>query len=82
MTKTKNFDVPVSAILGIAKILEENEIENQILGPSEEEDEAIVLEVSYEKEEREAIFELESAIEDAWEELEEEEEEDDDDDDE
>ena len=82
--KKKQFDVPVSAMLGISKILEENKIENQILGPSEDKDEAVVIEVTFEKEDRETIFELESAIEDAWEELEEddESEEDDEDDDE
>ena len=82
MQKSKQIDVPVSAILDIAKILEENEIENQILGPSEEKDEAIVLEVTYEKEERESIFELEAAVEDAWEELEEEDDDEDEEDDE
>ena len=79
--KSKQFDVPVSAMLGISKILEENEIENQILGPSEEKDEAVVIEVTFEKEDRDTIFELESAIEDAWDEIEEDEEDDDDDDD-
>ena len=83
MSKSKQFDVPVSAMLDISKILEENEIENQILGPSEEKDEAVVIEVTFEKEDRDTIFELESAIEDAWDDLEEddESEEDDEDDD-
>ena len=60
MSKSKQFDVPVSAMLEISKILEENEIENQILGPSEEKDEAVVIEVTFEKEDRDTIFELEN----------------------
>ena len=68
-------------MLEISKILENKEIENQILGPSDERDGAIVIEVTYDKEDREDIFELEAAIEDAWEELEDEDDDDDDDED-
>ena len=68
--KSKVFDVPVSAMLEISKIHEEKGIENQILGPSEEKDEAVVIEVSFDREDRETIFELESVIEDAWDEIE------------
>ena len=81
MSKNKQLEVPVSAMLEISKILEEKEIENQILGPSDEKDGAIVIEVTYDKEDRENIFELEAAIEDAWEELEDEDEDEDDEDD-
>ena len=81
MSKSKQIEVPVSAMLEISKILENKEIENQILGPSDERDGAIVIEVTYDKEDRENIFELEAAIEDAWEELEDDDDDEDDDED-
>ena len=82
MSKNKQLEVPVSAMLEISKILEEKEIENQILGPSEEKAEAVVIEVTCDKEDRETIFELETAIEDAWDELDEDDDEEEDDEDE
>ena len=82
MSKSKQIEVPVSAMLEISKILENKEIENQILGPSDERDGAIVIEVTYDKEDRETIFELETAIEDAWDELDEDDDEQEDDEDE
>ena len=80
MPRTKELNVPLSAMVKVASLIEENELTVSILGPHEEKDDTIVIEVDYEVEEREAVHALEDFIEDTWEELEEEDDEDDDDD--
>jgi hypothetical protein len=57
--------VPEDAVLEVATLLSENEIENHIVG-SDEKDEAITLEVRYEKDEKEMIAEIIDVI-DAYE---------------
>lgn len=49
--------VPEDAVLEVATLLSENEIENQIID-SDEKEETITLEVRYEKEEKETIAEI------------------------
>ena len=49
--------VPEDAVLEVAALLSENEIENQIID-SDEKEETITLEVRYEKEEKETIAEM------------------------
>lgn len=49
--------VPEDAVLEVATLLSENEIENQIIH-SDEKEETITLEVRYEKEEKETIAEI------------------------
>lgn len=71
---TKNeLHVPTGAIIQVAKVLLENEITNEIIGTDADED-TIILEVQYEKEQRKAIHEVENIISDF---LDEEDEEDD-----
>jgi hypothetical protein len=77
MSKTiitkKELEVPVDVLLEVSAILVEHNIPNQIIDTDEEED-SITIEVSFTKEQREVIHEVEDVISDY-------EEEDDDDDD-
>ncbi|MFA6924391.1 MAG: hypothetical protein WC223_09080 [Bacteroidales bacterium] len=59
--RTREFYVPVDSIIEFADVLEEKEITNTITGVSE--DDEIVILVSYEKFERDAILELEDLLE-------------------
>ena len=67
MSKTiitkKELKVPVGALSEVADILIENSIANEIVGTNPEED-TIILEVSYTKEERDAIHQAEELIND------------------
>ena len=67
--KTKELIVPVEAIVEIAKMLEASQINNTILGTTE--DEEIVIEVEYDRDERQVVFDLEEIIENYGEENEE-----------
>jgi hypothetical protein len=53
--------VPAGAIVEVADVLLENEIINQIVGSDADED-TVILEVQYEKEQREVIHEVEDII--------------------
>jgi len=53
----RNLQVPEDAMLEVATMLSENEIENQITDVNEK-DELITVEVRYEKEEKETIGEI------------------------
>jgi hypothetical protein len=53
----RELQVPEDAMLEVATILSENEIENQITNVNEKED-LITVEVRYEKEEKETIGEI------------------------
>jgi hypothetical protein len=55
--------VPEDAVLEVASILAENEIQNEIIGADEKE-ETITLELRYEKEEKETIAEIIDLIDD------------------
>ena len=79
MPRTKELNVPLSAMVKVASLIEENQLTASILGPHEEKDDTIVIEVEYELEERETVHTLEDFIEDTWEELDEDDDEDDDD---
>lgn len=48
--------VPADSMVEFARIIEENELNNTITGLTE--DEAILVEVEYENEERQAVYEL------------------------
>ncbi|NLR80951.1 hypothetical protein [Chitinophaga eiseniae] len=73
-------NIPVGALIEVADVLLENEITNNITGTNEEEDE-LVIEVQYEKEQREAIHQIEDIIADYEEEEDEDEEDEDEEDD-
>lgn len=79
--KTKQITMPGEAIFEAAQKLTENDLYPTITGTSE--DGEIIIEVSYEKEDRMAVFETEELIDDYYddEEQEDDDEEDDDDDD-
>lgn len=75
---TKNeLHVPTGAIIEVADLLLENEITNEIIGTDAEED-TIILEVQYEKEQRDVIHEVEDIISDFHEEADEDQDEEDD----
>ncbi|WPV65970.1 hypothetical protein [Chitinophaga sp. LS1] len=57
----KELNVPTSIIIEVADVLLENEITNDIIGTNAENDE-LVLEVEYEKEQREVIHQIEDMI--------------------
>jgi phosphopantothenoylcysteine synthetase/decarboxylase len=82
MTSTKQLEVPESAMTEVAELIAQRELTVTIVGPHGEIENAIVIEVEYEPEEREAVHALEDFIEDQWAELDDEEDDDDDDDDE
>jgi hypothetical protein len=69
----KELNVPVGAMLEVADVLIENDIFNDIVGTDEDED-TIIIEVEYSKEQRKIIHKMEDIISNY---LEEEEEEDD-----
>ena len=81
MSKTvitkEQLHVPTGAIIEVADVLLENEITNEIIGTDADED-TIILEVQYEKEQREVIHEVEDIISDFHEETDEHEDEEDD----
>lgn len=57
----KELNVPSNLIIEVADVLLENGISNDIIGTDEETDE-LILEVTYEKEQREAIHQIEDLI--------------------
>ncbi len=71
----KELHVPVGAMLDVADVLVQNQINHEIIGTDSDED-TIIFEVQYEKDERDAIHEIEDLIADY---VEDEESEDDDD---
>ena len=71
--RTKEFEVPTEIIAEFSDALAENNIDNEILGTNEEGE--VIVQVSYEKEEREGVFALTEIIDDYFEEEESEEEE-------
>ena len=73
--RTKEFQVPSDFIEEFAEALAENELTNEINGVTE--DGEILIEVSYEKEERAAVFALTELLDDYYDDVEESEEEDD-----
>lgn len=73
--RTKEFQVPSDFIEEFAEALAENELTNEINGVTE--DGEILIEVSYEKEERAAVFALTELLDDYYDDEEESEEEDD-----
>jgi hypothetical protein len=78
----KELSIPAAIITEVAEVLLENEINNDIIGADTEIDE-VLIEVQFEREQRDVIHHIEDMISDyqETEEEEEEEEEDDDDDD-
>lgn len=74
---TREFEVPMNALIAVAGLLVEHELPHHISGTDEEND-IITIEVEYGKEEREVIHEIEDIIDDHSEDDEEEDEDDDD----
>jgi len=60
--KTKEINVPVICIAEFADLLAEYDLTNEIMGSTEAGE--IIVEVQYEKEERQAVFELLELVED------------------
>lgn len=60
--KTKEINVPVIIIVEFAGLLAEHNLTNEIVGLTD--DGEIIIEVQYEKEERQAVFELLELVED------------------
>lgn len=54
--KTRTFEVPVDIMVEFVEILEENSLDNTIQGTNE--DDEIIIDVNYESDERQAVFEL------------------------
>lgn len=81
MTFARELKVPLTAMVDVASMIEENELTVSIQGPHGEERDTIVIEIQYEAGEREAVHALEDFIEDAWAEIHEDEEDDEDEDD-
>ncbi|HEX7906331.1 MAG TPA: hypothetical protein VF487_20795 [Chitinophagaceae bacterium] len=63
----KELHVPTGAIIDVADVLIENEIINEIIGTDTDED-TIIFEIQYGKEQREVIHEVEDMISDFLEE--------------
>jgi hypothetical protein len=53
--KRKTFEIPIDNVIEFADLLTENELTNEITGTS---DDAIIVEVRYEPDEREAVFNI------------------------
>jgi hypothetical protein len=70
--RTKEFEVPSDFIEEFAEALAENELTNEINGVTE--DGEILIEVSYEKDERAAVFALTELLDDYYDDEEEEDE--------
>jgi hypothetical protein len=71
MITKKELHVPVGATLEVTDVLLENEIVNDLTGTDSDED-TLILEVQYEKEQRDAIHKVEDIIADFLEEQEDE----------
>ena len=71
--RTKEFEVPTEIIAEFSDALAENNLDNEILGTNEEGE--VIVQVSYEKDEREGVFALTEIIDDYFEDEESEEEE-------
>ena len=54
--KTRTFEVPADSITEFAEIIGNNELDNTIQGIND--DEEIIIDVHYEADERQAVFEL------------------------
>ena len=78
MNRKKELEVPASAIAEVAGLIAEHGLTATIMGPHDEIDDAILIEVEYSTDEREAVHELEDFIEDQWEEIDEDDEDEDD----
>jgi hypothetical protein len=61
--KVKELEVPLEAMGDVAAILSENEITNTITG-ADDDHEIVLVEVQYEKDEKEVISEIEEIISD------------------
>ena len=59
--KSREFYVPVESMVDFTTTIEENELNNRIIGLSE--DEEIIVLVSYEPQEREAVMDLSELLE-------------------
>ena len=79
MTFARELKVPLTAMVDVARMIEENELTVSIQGPHGDERDTIVIEIQYEAGEREAVHTLEDFIEDAWAEIHEDEDDDEDD---
>jgi hypothetical protein len=53
--KIKTFEIPADHMIEFSDLLVENELSNEITGTN---DDAIIIEVQYEPDEREAVFNL------------------------
>ena len=71
--RTKEFEVPTEIIAEFSDALAENNLDNEIQGTNEEGE--VIVQVSYEKDEREGVFALTEIIDDYFEDEESEEEE-------
>ena len=60
---TKEFEMPVSALIEVADILIENELHHNIIA-TDEENESVTIEIEYEKEDRDAIHQIQDIIDD------------------
>ena len=58
---TKEFEMPVSALIEVADILIENELHHNIIA-TDEENESVTIEIEYEKEDRDAIHQIQDII--------------------
>ena len=72
----KELIIPVDVILEVVDVLLENDIDNEIIGTDEEND-TLIIEVQYEKEQRSFIHQIEDLIADEEENDDEEDDEDD-----
>jgi hypothetical protein len=68
--KTKELNVPAEIMTDFANLIADHEIDNEIMGATDEGE--IIIEVRYEKEDRQGIFELMEMIDDYYSEEEEE----------
>jgi hypothetical protein len=54
--RKKSFEVPVDSMIEFAEVIEENQLMSQIVGTNDEDD--IMVEVEYERSQRDAILDL------------------------
>ena len=62
--KVKSLQVPIEVMTQVADLINEHELSAEVIGSSANYEDTIVIDFSYEREEREAIREIESLIED------------------
>jgi hypothetical protein len=63
--KTKELVVPTEIIMEVAKMLGENEVTNEIVGATDGEE--IIIQVTYDRDERDVISEIKDLIADCYE---------------